>query len=549
MLAMDKIKVVLVDDEYLEINLLKKCIDWESMNMEIVGEALDATSGLALIDELSPKILFTDIQMPMIDGIQFSKMALEKHPDIKIVILTGFDDFYYAQESIKIRVSDFLLKPIDDDELLKTLSKLKDIIDQEKKSLDETRGLKKQFRSNLPYLKKNLLLTLLSGDFDTEALQNEMPFLGIEFQYSSFQIASVEVSKPQYSDGHLNGEFIFIHDAEIIKILNASLGENQCVFIFNDAFNRIVILNNDENVNLCSECEKFKTQLLVKSEYCVNIGLGEIQNGIEGVSISYKESLEALKYRVVVGNNRVIPYNRLGDFDTGNVFDVSNLNEKMMGFLKSGDESCAIDELELYFQTIDLKDANALKYIRATAMDVISVCLSILVDLGIDTNHIYQSEIQSYNEVFMLDTLPDIKHHLSGIVSKTVHAVSHQKLSKTNNLVLEIKHYLDAYLSDSSLSLTTVAKKYYMNPSYLSRMFKKEVGVNFVVYLTKIRMKKALDLIRVMDLKAFEIADLVGITDSNYFCTCFKKYTSLSVSDYKKLLDCGQDLYARRKVE
>jgi two-component system response regulator YesN len=115
--------------------------------------------------------------------------------------------------------------------------------------------------------------------------------------------------------------------------------------------------------------------------------------------------------------------------------------------------------------------------------------------------------------------------------------------------VLEIKHYLDAYLSDSSLSLTTVAKKYYMNPSYLSRMFKKEVGVNFVVYLTKIRMKKALDLIRVMDLKAFEIADLVGITDSNYFCTCFKKYTSLSVSDYKKLLDSGQDLYARRKVE
>ena len=132
--ASEKIRVVVVDDEPLEINLIKKCIDWKFLNMEIVGEAQNAMSGLDLIEKLSPDILFTDINMPIIDGIKFSEMVIQRRPKTKIVILSGYDDFDYAQKSIKIGVLDFLLKPINNDEVFKAASKLKNIIDYYRES-------------------------------------------------------------------------------------------------------------------------------------------------------------------------------------------------------------------------------------------------------------------------------------------------------------------------------------------------------------------------------------------------------------------------------
>jgi len=104
----DKIKVLIIDDEYLERNLLKGCIDWNTLGMEIAGEASNANEGFKLIDELKPDVVFTDIKMPGIDGIKFSESILQKYPTIKIVILTGYNDFNYAQKSVKIGISDFL---------------------------------------------------------------------------------------------------------------------------------------------------------------------------------------------------------------------------------------------------------------------------------------------------------------------------------------------------------------------------------------------------------------------------------------------------------
>ena len=122
---MTNLKVLIVDDEYLIRNLLKLRINWDEYGMTVVGEASNAREALDMIDEYMPDIIFTDICMPYMDGIEFSKIALERYPDIKILILTGHDEFEYARRSIKIGVSDFILKPINVNEIEKSLLKLK----------------------------------------------------------------------------------------------------------------------------------------------------------------------------------------------------------------------------------------------------------------------------------------------------------------------------------------------------------------------------------------------------------------------------------------
>lgn len=156
-----KIKVLIVDDEYLVRNLLKNCINWDYLNMEIVAEAADANEAFDLLEMHLPDLVITDIYMPIIDGITFSEMALQKYPAIKIAILSGYDDFQYAQRSIRAGVSDYLLKPINDEEVLKTVTHLKTIIEQERRNNSENSKLRRRLYDNLPYLKERFFNELL----------------------------------------------------------------------------------------------------------------------------------------------------------------------------------------------------------------------------------------------------------------------------------------------------------------------------------------------------------------------------------------------------
>lgn len=533
-----KIGVVVVDDEPLEINLIKKCIDWKIFSMEIVGEAQNAISGLELVERLSPDILVTDINMPIIDGIKFSEMVIQRRPKTKIVILSGYDDFKYAQKSIKIGVSDFLLKPINDDEVFKTVSKLKNIIDYERESSNEYDLLKKQLSDNLPYIKEKFLIELLSGNFENEEIMDKALFLGLRFKYQSVQIAAIEINKSSIDNDNVDTGIYFIRNIKIMNMIKEFFQENEFIYVFYDTLNRIIILNNNENVDILEKCETLKTKIVDNTQYSVSIGLGGIKKHVCGIRSSYKEALDALKYRVTVGNNMVILYERINSCgsNNNNKHDVNELNEKMCFYIKSGLYDKAAFLVDKYFENVDLECKNNLKDIRIIAMNIISINFKTLIGIGINnTDEIYNSQIASFNEILLLDTLPDIIKFLHKILFKSIKIISDQQTSKIDDMIIKAKKYIDDNLQNNKLSLSIIAKHLYLNPSYLSRMFKKEIGISFVEYLTKIRMERAIELLKGGDMKAFEIADKIGISDSNYFSTCFKKYTGLSISEYKKL--------------
>lgn len=151
------LKVIIVDDEYLIRNLIKMKIDWEEVGMEVVGEAANAEQALELVDNLNPDIIFTDICMPSMDGIEFSKLVIERYSHIKIIIVTGYDDFEYARSSVRLGISDFILKPINSDELMQSLSKLRSIINSERNHEKEYNQLKKHVEESLPVLREKFL--------------------------------------------------------------------------------------------------------------------------------------------------------------------------------------------------------------------------------------------------------------------------------------------------------------------------------------------------------------------------------------------------------
>ena len=137
-----KTKIIIVDDEYLIRSLIRNCIDWDEMDIEIVGEASNAHECLSLIEKNKPDIVLTDINMPLTNGLDMSQHLLEKYPEIKVIIITGYNKFEYAKTSIRLGVSDFILKPIDDEELELSVLRVKEKIEKEKAEISGVKSIK-----------------------------------------------------------------------------------------------------------------------------------------------------------------------------------------------------------------------------------------------------------------------------------------------------------------------------------------------------------------------------------------------------------------------
>lgn len=532
------IKVVIVDDEVLERRLLHSCIDWEALNMVIVGEAQDANEALSLVEQWKPDVIFTDIQMPIIDGIRLSEMALKRLPTLRIVVLTGYDNFDYARRSIKAGISDYLLKPINDDEVFKTASKLKMLIERERRENAENEALRRQLYDNLPYLRERLINELLRGALDEQRALERMNFLGIRFRASGFQVAAIEIYPVLKAEGEGTGEESrLLAGVKTLNAVRAFFAAECDLLVVLDTVNRIVLLNNDENTDLYERCETLRERLAQESPCPFCIGLGSLRRAAGEICVSYREALDALSYRVAVGNNTVILYDsiRLEKREPPQR-DTNELLTRLGFYLKTGLTEPMGALIDRLCGSGGAAEPANVKSIRITAMSIITVFLRSMIESGVTPDVVYKFQVRAFYRIYILDTRPDIRRYLLEVAEKTSKIIGSQQKSKFIGFIDEVKAYVDSHYAESGLSLTGVARAFFLNPSYLSRTFKKEAGVSFIEYLTTVRMEKAIALLKEKRLRAFEIADAVGIPDSNYFSTCFKKYTGESVSSFRKTL-------------
>lgn len=526
------IKVLIVDDEHLVRSLLKRCIDWNSIGMEIIGEATSGEDAKDLVDKYQPDLVFTDICMTNIDGIEFADSVIKKYPYIKVVIISGYDDFKYAQRSIRVGIKDYLVKPINDELLLETALKMKMEIEQERESTSENTILQKQFIKNLPFLIERLFNRLIHPIIDINEIKRQMNYLNFKFKHDNFQVAVIEIIlKKQYS----YEEGVTIYYNEILNKIKEYLKQYDDINIFFDDNYRIIIINNGEEGIFEKAFDNIKVNVLSAFKCYYSIGIGTTKNVMENIEKSYKEALDALNYRIILGNNSVIKYDDINLPKETQEEIIIKIDDKLKVYFLSGSEKIIQEIIDGIFHSKDTDINMSINNIREYAFSYVSTILEIIKELDIDIKELHSKKYNIYEEIFELDTIPDIKKYVTDISSKAIEIINYNKSKKSNKLIDDISQYVKLNFGDCELSLSKVAQVFFINPSYLSRIFKKEIGVNFMDYLIKLRLDKAIMLLNNTDLKAYEIGEIVGISDSSYFSTCFKRYTGSSISEYKKV--------------
>lgn len=195
----------------------------------------------------------------------------------------------------------------------------------------------------------------------------------------------------------------------------------------------------------------------------------------------------------------------------------------------------AIGIVECVFLKIVNSKSITTEQVRVISINIISAILGAISEMGLTYSDIYGKRELPYSHIFQIDTLINMEEYIKKLMTLNIKSIKAIRFRKSKKVIDEITEYVRLNFSDSNLSLSDIASRFYVNPSYLSRIFKQETGQSFTEYILRLRMEKAVEFLKETQMKAYQVAEVVGIKDPYYFSNCFKKFTGVSVNDYKKI--------------
>lgn len=536
---------MIVDDEYLIRELIKKSFDWDLNGFEIIAEAGDGEAALEKALKMKPDIILLDINIPYMNGIEFGGIIAEKMPQVQIIIISGYNSFEYARECITIKVFDYLLKPINEDILKNVLLKAKEKIEKERSKLLEFENMKKELYRNMPVLKENFLCGIVLGEFTRSDIEDNLTLYGLK--YTDCQIAIIELDYFNYLSFNESEEVAssemdkLVYKMAVYNITQETMAHCKIEnVIFNDKLNKIIILFYKIENELDKEVEDL-LNLIIKhtNEYLkitVTIGVGRCCDSIYRAQYSYKEAFEAVRFKTVLGNNKVILYDEiksssLVDFKMPKM-DVDNLISQ----IKLCDEASVREIIDEYFTVLVDKKINNIDYLCTHLIKIASNIQIIKYEMGTGEIPKNNKSANIYHHILKCETVKDMKNALMTYCLEIIGGLSKFKRVKYSKVVENAINYIHEHYSNCELNLNDVATHIYINPSYLSFVFKQQTNATFTEYLNNYRIEKAKEYIRSnSSYMAYEIAEKVGYNNPNYFSSCFKKITGMSINEYKKL--------------
>lgn len=528
---MPKLKVMIVDDEELARRMLAASIDWNAFQMEITAEAISGLDALSLMEEQIPDILFTDIKMPYMDGMELCRLVTKKYPHIKVVILTAFKDFEYAQQSVSLGVSHFLLKPINREDLKKTVLKLREQIDAEKKQWFEFDHLKKILEKNYTLLRERFLVEFCENSTHTAATEKQIDYYYPAGIPSYIQVTLLEAYSAHISD--LTEEERILQDMKNLEFIKNYLDGTSDIEIVADNNHHLILLSYSPDIALIPLCEQLKRSIYQTSGNDILFGVGNSYHNFYEMSSSYSEALEALKFCLYTPNQPIIVYQNDLYMQNTAWNPSQNMIDDIKFYIKAGLPDSVQKQLPCLYLDETGKELS-LEYARILSMTLLSAAINVANNIGMPVHELPYEDSNSFIQILLEPTSADLCSQTTQFLVRLSSDIAAYRTNKSKSVLWDILQYMQKNLANPSLSLGYVADIYHMNDSYLSCIFKKELGFNFSKYLNRIRMERAIELLNTTDMKAYQIAESVGIPDAYYFSNCFKKYTGKSIRDFRK---------------
>ncbi len=526
------LRILIADDEYYFRQFLKANYPWEAHGFAIVGEASNGEDAMDMMERLLPDVTLLDINMPLKNGIEICRRALELRLPGKIVILSGHVEFSFAQQAVQYGVKRYLLKPVDMDELHETLLDLQREHDEEARYKLRMEDLEHSFSRNLPKLRAKILDDLLAdrqGGWDAEAAaavglflrgpaytavalafddlaREDVPFRDWElWKYAVCNIAC-ELFGERFTACHsceANGVMYFLleHPADAPPDGAVRVSENIC---------RIV----GELLN-----------------YTVSAGVGNRADSPERVCISAQQALVALRGRAVGGHGTVRQYGQPRASAAAPGVTMEEKRELLL-LLRTGEAAAVEEALDSVFA--HLRGCTVDEQYGA-CVELFSLCLEFGGEFGVGPEDFMPAGESPFDMVQLAGGTRKAQDVVAGLFTQMMAEVFHQGNKRKGHTLEEVKAYVDGNFMQPELKITDIADALHITYHHLCHSFKKQSGVTINQYILEKRIAHARGLIDGGHSNVALIAQKSGFNDAGYFSRCFKRAVGLSPSQYIRL--------------
>lgn len=534
-----KRKVIIADDEQYICRLIGALIDWEACGLEVAGYACDGNTAFQMCAELSPDFLVTDIRMPGLSGIDLIKKLYEAFPKIKVIIITGYSHFSYAHQALRYNVIDYLLKPIQKEELLHALEKGIRLIEKESVPLEEE---KNPSLKSMQEIKDNLLTMILRSGGQISNFLKQEHFVEkylMKFHGKAWQLIQIEFILTSEENTLAVQDFLEDKIKDIVGEEVKQEGIEMVTALVDNSF--FFLLNADPDILKQADhvLGQVKNKLLVINDILqkinFTIGVSGICGDFHQIQECVNQCRSCIQYKIMKGKNKIIPYETMpaAEYEASRFID-DNFRKRFLKEIAEADGeavSMEIDELVTLLYRFSGKIEGGVIfeiYEMLVKMFFKGIQVFDFTDFReFSQENLLQQRVYFYSLSGAFTYLGDIFQMLLGRSFK-------EKEDQNTRPVRMAQLYVEEHYMQP-VALEDIARHVGLNETYLSSIFKKQTGRSLIDFLTFTRVQHAKELLISHDKSINEIAEEVGFNDAKYFTKRFKKLTGVSPNEYRKL--------------
>lgn len=526
------LKLIIADDEKWVRATIKSIIPFEKLNLDLSCEAADGIEALELCRQHKPDILLTDIMMPGLNGLELIRELKHLLPDLRIVVISGYNDFEYAKTAMKYSITDYLLKPVDEGELSQVLERISCELREKRRLEIEKHAEKERYRTAFPLIFESFLNQMIScNSMTSEKMRSELQKYGIEFTRNSFTIcitASDEDLKSESSHKAMEYFKTLVKRSmkRTAKAVTFSLEQDKTVLIS-------IINSENESENIKKSFDFCNHQMKKKFGITLSSGVSGSTHQLCMLQDLYLKAAEALTVRFWTGHGSLTYYKpQLLTEDLKLALSEDMLNKITLNFKLSNVQTAMsyVENISASLENSRIKPSLVREFFWQFLQSII---ILLNIQLPFIRHETVVTGVKPYDR--LQDTI--FFHSLIECVKELLqHCFDfyHDKYPLENNNTIEnAKKIIESNFA-GDISLEQVAKHVHLSPAYLSELFKKETGMSFIDYKTIIRIEHAKKLLLTINMNISEVSARVGYTDPKYFSKLFKKITGKTIYEYRR---------------
>lgn len=522
-------KIMIVDDEAEVREAIKRKIDWKILGFEIAADAENGRDALEKAETLDLDVVMTDIKMPFMDGLELGAELSKRKPNLKLIIFSGFDAFEYAQEAIKLNVVEYVLKPVDAEELTAVLRRVRNLLDAEiaqKRNIDQ---LTDAYHKSLPLMREKFIQELLRGPMDPLELHRQCDRFGIAVREGKQKIVAVcDIPPGAEGNGGLANELVSVSVRQMME--EALRGRcHRELFLSLSSVIAVTAWDRDPVESLMSLMSEVCLECSRVLDVTVTVGIGRPYQKLEDLYRSYGEARAAIEYKAVTGGGKPIYIQDMERIDRTPVDIDTHREQQLLSAIKFGSKE-QISTMVGQF----LEGGEEGWSPQARAIGILGALLPVIQRYKLGEEEMLGPRGEWLSLLAEGASIGELKEWLLKVCLNMSGCLDRRRVSTAKRLVEEAERYIRENYQDSHLSVDKLCAHLHISQSYFSTIFKQETGRSYVQYLTDVRMEHAVELLRSTDDKTYLVAEKVGYDEPNYFSYVFKKRFGMSPSQFRK---------------